>query len=287
MEIILSILQIIGIILLVIIGLILLILLIVLFVPIRYQISGKVQETSNFEGKASWLFHLLRAKAFYEDELFHVDVRILWKRISFTKDKVTSPIENQDTSSEEEALPTDNGNIDTKEPSKDNFEAGESERVKRTKKHSDILKKIINKIHRIKDKILFIKEKWEQIKKILEDKKNQLAFRHLKEELFYLIKILLPKKSMLDGTFSTGSPDTTGQLFGVICCFPIIYQDNWTITPDFEAEKAYFRGEFQGKGRVYNYQLVGILIRIIMDKNCRRLYYVINKLGGRNNGGRK
>ena len=150
-----------------------------------------------------------------------------------------------------------------------------------------ILDSNINVLHNIKDKISFVREKATQIKKILQDEKNKQAMKHLKDEVFYLIKILLPRKSYLNGIFSTGSPDTTGQIFGVLCCFPIIYQDDWNLTPDFEAEKAYFKGEFQGKGRIYIFQLVGILIRIIIDKNCRRLYYVLNKLGGRNNGGRK
>jgi hypothetical protein len=99
--------------------------------------------------------------------------------------------------------------------------------------------------------------------------------------------MILPRKSKLNGIFSTGSPDTTGQLFGFICCIPFMYQENWNITPDFEAENAYFRGEFHAKGRIYIFQIVGIMLRIIMDKNCRRLYYFINRLGGRKNGRRK
>ena len=132
-----------------------------------------------------------------------------------------------------------------------------------------------------------MKNKVSQIKKIIQNEKNKKAFRHLKEELYRLVKIILPRKSQLKGIFSTGSPDTTGQLFGFICCFPIIYQDNWLLTPDFESEKGYFHGEFQGVGKIYIYQFVGIILRIIFDKNCRRLYYFINRLGGQTNGRRK
>lgn len=275
MEIILSILQILGIILLVIMGLILLILLIILFVPIRYQISGQMQNRTNIEVKAFWLFHLFSVKATYEDELFDVEIKALWNRNSLTKGMVAPSNNNQEQVSQE---------TNTKEQWEENFTTEDSDKIKETKTDFGKFKKIKNRINIIKEKIIFIKEKWAQIKKLLQDTKNQQAIKHLKDELIYLINILLPRKSLLNGIFSAGSPDTTGQIFGVICCFPIIYQDNWNLTPDFEAEIAYFQGEFHGKGRLYIYRLVGILIRIITDKNCRRLYYFINRLGGEKNG---
>lgn len=293
MEIILSILQILVIILLVLIGIILLVLLIVLFVPIRYQISGKIEEKTSFEGKLFGLLHLLRAKVSYIDESFYVEVGIFWKKLSFPQ-KIQDPNELSDeestTKDSDEAISENKSNEDlqesTTEDSATNKDTGITGKHDTDKKES-VLKKLTTILHNIKNKISFLREKATQIKKILQDDKNKQAMKHLKDEVFYLFKILLPRKSYLNGIFSTGSPDTTGQIFGVLCCFPIIYQDDWNLTPDFEAEKAYFKGEFQGKGRIYIFQLVGILIRIIIDKNCRRLYYVLNKLGGRNNGGRK
>ena len=245
MEIILSILQSLGIIVLVLLGILLFITLIVLFVPVRYKIFGKVSEEDVYiKGTASWFLHFVRAYIIYKDNLLNVEVKILWKQISFTND---------------------------------NNNSNETSKEKDTKKSQKFF-------HRIKEKVILIKKKATQIKKIIQDEKNKKAFGHLKEEFYYMINILLPKNSCLKGRFSTGSPDTTGQLFGVICCFPIMLQDNWILNPDFEADKTYFIGEFQGKGRIYFFQLIGIILRIIFDKNCRRLYYFINRLGGHNNG---
>ena len=132
-------------------------------------------------------------------------------------------------------------------------------------------------ISKIKGMIERIKEVWPKIKKILTDEKNKEAVTHLKNEIIYLIKVLLPKKSKIDAAFSTGSPDTTGQAFGILACFPAMYQKNWRLLPDFESDELYLKGTISGKGRVYGYEIIGIILRIVFDKNCRRLYTMINR----------
>lgn len=132
-------------------------------------------------------------------------------------------------------------------------------------------------ISKIKGIIERIKEVYPKMKMILNDEKNHAAVKHLKDEVVYLIKIFLPKKSKIDVVFSTGSPDTTGQLFGILACFPAMYQQDWKLLPDFEADEPYVKGTFWAKGRLAAYQFVGIVLRILFDKNCRRLYTMINK----------
>ena len=90
--------------------------------------------------------------------------------------------------------------------------------------------------------------------------------------IIYFIKIFLPIKANCDITFSLGSPDKTGQVLGIIACFPFIYQKEWSINPDFETEKLYVKGTFFAKGRIYVYKMVGMVLRILLDKNCIRLY---------------
>jgi hypothetical protein len=76
----------------------------------------------------------------------------------------------------------------------------------------------------------------------------------------------------VQATFSTGSPDTTGEVLGVIAMFPMAYQNRWNIAPDFEADHFYVEGEAQLSGRIFIYQLAGIILRILKDRNCRRLF---------------
>ena len=245
MSIVLFILQILGIILLVLLSIALLAILIVLFSSLTYTVEGDIHETKWVKAKAAWLLHLIGVRVTYEDNLIYGVVRILWKKITFSYD-LTAP--------KEEGEPKE-------EPKK-------KEKKKDERNFIDIIKDFIAKI----------KVAYPRIKKILTDDRNKKAVIHLKDELIYLVKRLLPKKSRVRGAFSTGAPDTTGQLCGVIALFPIMYQKGWELRPDFMAESAYFEGDFWGKGRLYLFQIVGIILRIVFDKNCRRMYTMFDRL---------
>ena len=310
MSVVLSILQVIGWILLIAFLLIVFALLIILFCPVRYLIEGEWLEEKWAKAKIHWLLHLFGLKVSYGDDLIYGEFWMLWKKKTFSVD-LTKQKEETETFTEDDAetfekdveesevekhetvkdTPTEKvigtesaeelrGEVpevieesqevpteDEDEPMPD--DAGDEEPI--------LDEKVESIISKIKGIIERIKEVYGKIKKILSDEKNQDAMTHIKNEIVYLVKILLPKKSKIDAVYSTGSPDTTGQLFGVLACFPSFYQKNWKLLPDFEADDAYFKGSFWGKGRVYGYQIVGIILRILFDKNCRRLYTIINK----------
>ena len=247
MSVVLSILQLIGWVLLIALLLVLLVLLVILFCPVRYLVEGEFLEQKWAKAKIDWLLHLIGLKVSYGDDLIYGEFWLLWKKKTFSVDL---------TKKEDEVEQTSNVDID-EEPISD--------------------EKVESIISKIKGIIERIREVYGKIKKILSDEKNQEAVIHIKNEIIYLIKILLPKKSKIDAVFSTGSPDTTGQVFGILACFPSFYHKDWKLLPDFEADDAYFKGSFWGKGKVYGYQIVGIILRILFDKNCRRLYTIINK----------
>jgi len=245
MQIVLSILQFLGWVLLVAVVVVILALLIILFCPVRYLVDVHWLEEQWAKFHVHWLFRLIRARVSYGDDLIFGEIHLFWKKITFSFD-LTEKKEKEEKTKEEKS--------------------------KETKEASD--ESIISKI---KGMIERIKEAYPKLKKILMDEKNKEAVGHLKAELIYLLKVLLPKKSKVDAVFSTGSPDTTGQAFGVLACFPAMYQKNWKLIPDFEADDIYFKGTLWGKGRVYGCEIVGIILRIIFDKNCRRLYTIINR----------
>ncbi len=244
MSIVLSVLQILGIMLLVLLGVLVVAILLVLFAPFFYQIEGDIRENKWIKARISWLLHLLRGRIAYEDDLVYGELWIAWKKLTFSYD----------------LSKTDEKEKDKKE-----------DKPKEKKSKGSFIDKI-------KSFVQWIKDNYPKLKRIVTDERNKQAVVHLKNELFNLIKILLPKKSKLNAEFSTGSPDTTGQLCGAIALFPVMYQKDWKLSPDFTAEEAYFKGDFRGKGRVCAFQLFGILLRIMFDKNCKRMYTMINKL---------
>ena len=243
MQIVLSILQFLGWILVALLVVFLIALLIVLFHPVRYLVDIHWMEEQSAKFQAHWFFRLIRAKVSYGDDLIYGEIHLFWKKITFSFD-LTEKKED--------------------EPKK--------EKVKAPKEASDegIIPKIKGMIERIK-------EAYPKLKKIWTDEKNKAAVSHLKKEFIYLLKVFLPKKSKVDAVFSTGSPDTTGQTFGILACFPAVYQKNWKIIPDFTSDNFYIKGTIWGKGRIYGYQIIGVILRIVFDKNCQRLYTMINR----------
>lgn len=104
------------------------------------------------------------------------------------------------------------------------------------------------------------------------DEKNKKAFSNIWKQLEHLVVSVLPKRLKLWLKYSTGSPDTTGQVLGILAIFPVGYRNHWNIIPDFTAEEFYAEADFTVRGRIFGVQILALALRIILDKNCRRLY---------------
>lgn len=128
-----------------------------------------------------------------------------------------------------------------------------------------------------KDKSDKIKNCIYKLKREYSDERNKAAFSHLKKELFIILKRICPRRLKLTMVYSTGSPDTTGISLGILACFPVGYTNRWRITPDFESEKPYAKGRFDIKGHVIVISILAATLRILFDKNCRRLYNRISR----------
>ena len=128
-----------------------------------------------------------------------------------------------------------------------------------------------------KDKSEKIKTGIGELKREYGDERNKAAFSHLKKELFIILKRICPRRLKFTMVYSTGSPDTTGILLGILACFPVGYKNKWQITPDFESEKPYAKGSFDIKGHVIVISILAATLRILFDKNCRRLYNRISR----------
>lgn len=284
-----TILKVIGIILLILLGLALFVILSVLFVPLRYSGSGSFDNADvHADIRASWFLHLFAFKLCYDEEVSG------YYRIAFIKRELFG--DDADTESDEEIMPdspqpagqvlytADAVENAEKNDSGKSVEMAETDRKNTT--HENDSEEIAgkNKIDKknskakhgdsIIDKITGAIKKFQ---KLYSDNWNKAAIGHLKDELFLILKRICPKKLALMAEFSTGEPDTTGILLGVIAMFPIGYTNRWQITPDFESDNAFAKGSFKIKGRIFTISILAALLRILFDKNCRRLY---NKIAG-------
>lgn len=296
MTIVFAILKLIGILLVVLLAIVLTLLLFVLFFPVSYRIWGAYQEKPLIYVKLYWLFHLFSYYWQYAENEMQQYLRIcgikknLQKDISkedytkedFTKEDLTEPEEKAETSAKRhkdktEQVKQKNSTDDLKEPITEISKEAPQTSKKRGifQRIQSIIQRIQEKLRDIKYQLLHIKDIIMKMKDILQDQECKLAFSHMKQELVLFFKYLNPRKIKLNASFSTGSPDTTGGVLGVLALFPVVYKNHWNIYPDFEAEQFYIHADFEICGRIFVFQLIGIMLRIFLDKNCRKLYYKI------------
>ena len=304
-----TILKVIGIILLVVLALILTALLCVLFVPVKYRAVGSFDNTDiRAKAHASWLFHLFALHIEYADETDGY-IRLVFVKKGLFADSLgdnyeafnddvmddAAKTETEDKISENTGdgpkIPADESEHIIDEQAEDECTArthneyrsvtDENQHIKQQTKptHKKTYKKPHKKSHKkqFKDKSDKIKNCIYKLKREYSDERNKAAFLHLKKELFIILKRICPRRLKLTMVYSTGSPDTTGISLGFLACFPVGYTNRCRITPDFESEKPYAKGSFDIKGHVIVISILAATLRILFDKNCRRLYNRISR----------
>lgn len=99
--------------------------------------------------------------------------------------------------------------------------------------------KICDKIKHILNNITFYKDLWN-------DPETRGLLRHAGNRIGHILKSLRPRKLELTARIGTGSPDTTGYLYGIYgMILPQLGKDI-CITPDFE--QAILEGNFKTSG---------------------------------------
>ena len=136
-------------------------------------------------------------------------------------------------------------------------------------KIKSFMKKIKNFFIGIQKRLTSFKEFVVKVKEIVTDTKNQYAVRRLWEELLYLLKHFGFRKIHTELTFALADPALTGQVLGVLCMMPFLYQYDFHIFPDFESETYYIRGSYDVKGRIQLIFLLVTAIRLLADKDIR------------------
>lgn len=304
-----TILKVIGIILLVVLALILTALLCVLFVPVKYRAVGSFDNTDiRAKAHASWLFHLFALHIEYADEtdgyirLVFVKKKLFADSLGDNYEAFNDDVMDDAAKTETEDKVSENTGDESKIPAEESEHVAdeqtenestaqtnnehrtvndENQHIKQQTKltHQKTYKKRNKKSHKkqFKDKSDKIKNCIYKLKREYSDERNKAAFLHLKKELFIILKRICPRRLKLTMVYSTGSPDTTGISLGFLACFPVGYTNRWRITPDFESEKPYAKGSFDIKGHVIVISILAATLRILFDKNCRRLYNRISR----------
>lgn len=281
MSVFLLILKIIGSLFLSLLGLALLIILLVLFCPISYCAKGTSQKSrTDIRAKAGWLAGLLAVCVNITGENIKSYIRICGIPISFSGKRNKSRDfgdtgEGETTIDGSSSLESKPLAVQELQPQKDETDDTGSSSHSGFSKIRSGWETTKNVVRSLKDMFTHMKETWGKISSLWENESCKEAIQLIFRQLVSLLGKLKPKKFRLKLSFSTGSPDTTGQLLGVLSLFPMAYQNRWEIMPDFAAEEAYGDAVFDISGRVFGFQILRAVLGIILDKNCRKLY---NKL---------
>ena len=277
MSVLLLILKIIGIILLVILALFVLLIVGILFVPYAYRVKGSFHGKPDLTASIYGLGHLVGIGMILTENGAKIYLRICGIRKFLQSGNKENKTGNTDQYEENmgEGQKTDpeTGNYENLPmPEMQKIKAFWQKIVKIPEKFKRVIARIRDFFHTIKSALGNVKKTIRKVKCLLTNESHKCAFTKLKTSVWQLLKILMPYRLKLNLEYSTGSPDTTAQLLGILTMFPIGYQNRWNVHPDFTADNAYAEAEFDVKGRILGFSLLKLILGLVLDKDCRKLY---------------
>ncbi len=298
----LRILSLLGIILLALLLSALTMLLLVLFFPVTYRIKGAVDGTVTVDIRVKWLLGLLGIRYKYPDPGY-LAVKLLC--FPFYKMKLppeetshSSPApEKEDPKSGESpareelraenaaSFGTDGSAMEAMEAVSPERVAGSPEAVREEPEGqasgeeasaSGLPGKILKILEKIKFTICGIYDKikkiWNNISyyaELIQEEESRQLFTHAGGCLGKAVKSIRPRHIRAEILFGTGSPDTTGYLYGAYCMASAGLGSGVRVTPDFQ-EKV-FQGNFDVSGRITIWILLWNAMRVLLDKRLRKL----------------
>lgn len=277
MSVLLLILKIIGIILLVILALFVLLIVGILFVPYAYRVKGSFHGKPDLTASIYGLGHLVGIGMILTENGAKIYLRICGIRKFLQSGNKENKTGNTDQYEENmgEGQKTDpeTGNYENLPmPEMQKIKAFWQKIVKIPEKFKRVIARIRDFFHTIKSALGNAKKTIRKVNCLLTNESHKSAFTKLKTSVWQLLKILMPYRLKLNLEYSTGSPDTTAQLLGILTMFPIGYQNRWNVHPDFTADNAYAEAEFDVKGRILGFSLLKLILGLVLDKDCRKLY---------------
>lgn len=277
MSVLLLILKIIGIILLVILALFVLLIVGILFVPYAYRVKGSFHGKPDLTASIYGLGHLVGIGMILTENGAKIYLRICGIRKFLQSGNKENKTGNTDQYEENmgEGQKTDpeTGNYENLPmPEMQKIKAFWQKIVKIPEKFKRVIARIRDFFYTIKSALGNVKKTIRKVKCLLTNESHKSAFTKLKTSVWQLLKILMPYRLKLNLEYSTGSPDTTAQLLGILTMFPIGYQNRWNVHPDFTADNAYAEAEFDVKGRILGFSLLKLILGLVLDKDCRKLY---------------
>lgn len=246
--------------------LVLLLAALVIWVPVRYQVTVQNQFSFLYSFRFSWLGRFVTVKK----DKFSSEIWLRVLGIPLRRLDGGGKEEEEEEERKERRLPKREKQQDTPVDQK------KSERpAKRTEPAKSRKEKKNDKKN---DKKGFSFDWLSTIIDFIRDTDNKTGFRAAFLELKDLLRYLAPRSLLGNAVIGTGDPAATGMLFGVISLFPVVYQKDVTIRPDFESEEMVFQVNGEMRGRVTVWHFICLVIRVYRDERLRKLWDNFNQM---------
>ena len=301
-----KILGILGILLLVLLGIALTVILLVLFFPLCYKAYGqKSADEMRFSVKVRWLFGLVRI--FYDyPQPGKLLAKVLFFTVydSSAEKKSSAPGEDTHAAPERDITEEARETSRTSEPSDASETSGQTllshdSHIAKTDPATDteasadakisaeentpgpqqetstfgkttgFFEKIRYTIRKICDKIKYILKNISFYRELWNDPDTKGLLQHAGKRIGHILKRLRPRKLEVNARVGTGSPDTTGYLYGIYGMILPKLGKGVCITPDFE--QAILEGDFKASGHFTVACVLFHSARLLMDKRLQQL----------------
>ncbi len=141
---------------------------------------------------------------------------------------------------------------------------------------------LLKKFQKIKYTICNIYDKirgiWKNISyysALLQEENTKQLYAYAKLCAAKILKNIRPRHIRADILFGTGSPDTTGYVFGLYCMLYPALGAKCVVTPDFE--RAVLEGRLHISGHITVFVLGINVLRLMLDKKLRRFIRKLKK----------
>lgn len=139
-----------------------------------------------------------------------------------------------------------------------------------------IPEKIKQKVRRFVNTLKLLWYKKEKVVAFFEDELHKSALGTSWKAIKRLLHHILPGKIKGHAEFGTGDPESTGKALGVLGMLYAAYGKGLTIVPDFYEKRLV--AELTLKGRIRCGTVLVICLKLIRDKQVKRLYHNWKKL---------
>lgn len=274
-------------------GLLLLVILLILFCPVRYKGDVRKDEKSNdIQAHAciSWLFHGISVHFQYEERQFTSKIRILGVSLDWIRQKGKIFFRKRNhPRKESQVLPTAETISSEEDKNVPSVIVDEKKAEKKIKQQFTVEKKAGKPrrkektlFQKIKERVGGLKQKFRRICKTVrrmcrkaewwrdffENPRIKAALSLVKQELFKIVKHVLPVKINGEITFGCEDPSVTGMILAILGITIPLHRNCIEITPLYSGEN-FFSGNIIFTGRLYGIVFLVSAVKIYFNKNIK------------------